>query len=1068
MRVFAVAVVVCGSFLAAGTAQAQCDTTDADGNGIPDVCPPGSNYIEGTDFADVINGTGGDDCIFGFGGTDVISARGGADYICGGDGGDLIFGGGGSDEIFGEGGDDIISGGGGSDAINGGDGNDDLFGGGGSDTISGGDGDDDLFGGGGNDAMSGGLGDDNLDGGGGTNECVEEVPGTSERLDNCAEVTFASVSHFEVIRGRRGVVVTWETTNEIGVAAFRLWREDAGGSLSWVGEVVAAQDGSVRGGRYVVFDPRGSLGQSTYLLEERTMAGGRVRHGPYTRTARWVPEIEGLLEKDRTAGRLPHEVALVRFAPRTWDRGARFQRKGAEGSAQAEVVVSVEGLVEVSADDIASAIGVSADEVRLRLATGSLRLELEGTEIAWEATGDGGALRFIAFRPSSPFASRDRYLVSLTDGQRMESRDLQVLTGMPAHVHSTTARFEENVFPGITGNPDPREDFFFWHALVDASEVQVDVPLPGVVEDPSATLRVRLHGASEHPEQPFEVELRWGQDRLGAFSWSGRVSQEVEVSLDDVEIGATNSLTVAQLSEGEATSVVYLDSVEVDYTRTAAASPGITRFRGAADGLQSVPGFARDSVRLYDTTEPHRPIGYGEAVLESGTLAFAADPQRRFAAFAEEAVVAPDAVATRLPSSLRTSNHDAQYIIIAGSDLVEAAEELADHRRADGYRVIVVDIDDVYWEFADGVSDPAAVREFLSFAYENWLTTPTHAVLVGAGTFDYRDIMGMGGNLVPPMLAQTEGGLFPSDSTIGDVVDDDGVPEIAIGRLPVHDADGLRRAVAAIRHFEATHEDGAIAAVSDAAERRQFESASGWLVGRLPAERTHRIDLDELEFELARDALLSRWEQPLSWVTFVGHGGVDRLNKDGLLTSADVALLESSPADNAPMVVAFTCNLARFDIPGVIGLGQDLVERGLGAGVFAATGWSNHPDTDAFRTAWVAEAFASDSETVGDVVLAAHHAASGAPVEVHRVFALLGDPAVRLRAPKRVEVREPEPGDGSEPSGEPGSPRLDRPTTGSGCQIGARKRDSWAGTLAIVAFVVAVSRRRRASFRRNH
>lgn len=77
----------------------------------------GADYLEGTDFGDIINGSGGNDTIVGYG-SDL---------------GDVLSGGAGHDDI---------QGGGASDTLNGDDGNDTLTGGSGDDTIDGGDGDD--------------------------------------------------------------------------------------------------------------------------------------------------------------------------------------------------------------------------------------------------------------------------------------------------------------------------------------------------------------------------------------------------------------------------------------------------------------------------------------------------------------------------------------------------------------------------------------------------------------------------------------------------------------------------------------------------------------------------------------------------------------------------------------------------------------------------------------------------------------------------------------------------------------------------------------------------------------
>ncbi len=112
-----------------------CSTDDLDNDGIPDVCPPGSNYIAGTSNGDFLVAGSEVNCVFGFGGNDSIIAFGpGTSHICLGDGNDLFFGDFGTSAVFGENGNDSINGGVGDDYLDGGSGTNNLNGGGGIDT----------------------------------------------------------------------------------------------------------------------------------------------------------------------------------------------------------------------------------------------------------------------------------------------------------------------------------------------------------------------------------------------------------------------------------------------------------------------------------------------------------------------------------------------------------------------------------------------------------------------------------------------------------------------------------------------------------------------------------------------------------------------------------------------------------------------------------------------------------------------------------------------------------------------------------------------------------------------
>jgi hypothetical protein len=157
-----------------------CSLDDLDNDGIPDVCPPGSNYIAGTNGPDNIVGTNQADCIFGMGGPDIIDGVNGADHICGGSGNDLLSSGNSDDLLVGQ------------------------------------DGDDALDGGNGNDSLDGGPGVDTLDGASGSDICVEEVPGTSIRLTDCEQQYSDAVDisgAFEVIDTR--VPPVWQAVMDL-------------------------------------------------------------------------------------------------------------------------------------------------------------------------------------------------------------------------------------------------------------------------------------------------------------------------------------------------------------------------------------------------------------------------------------------------------------------------------------------------------------------------------------------------------------------------------------------------------------------------------------------------------------------------------------------------------------------------------------------------------------------------------------------------------------------------------------------------------------------------------------
>ena len=123
---------------------------------------PVDDTLNGSNYADWIDGFGGNDVLNGLNGDDFIFGREGDDTIDGGRGNDIIAGGIGNDMVNGGRGDDVLTGGADDDALNGDQGTDVLMGGTGNDTLNGGAGNDLLVGDQGDDIIIASQGADQI------------------------------------------------------------------------------------------------------------------------------------------------------------------------------------------------------------------------------------------------------------------------------------------------------------------------------------------------------------------------------------------------------------------------------------------------------------------------------------------------------------------------------------------------------------------------------------------------------------------------------------------------------------------------------------------------------------------------------------------------------------------------------------------------------------------------------------------------------------------------------------------------------------------------------------------
>jgi hypothetical protein len=300
--------------------------------------------------------------------------------------------------------------------------------------------------------------------------------------------------------------------------------------------------------------------------------------------------------------------------------------------------------------------------------------------------------------------------------------------------------------------------------------------------------------------------------------------------------------------------------------------------------------------------------------------------------------------------------------------------------------------------FNHGISNPYAVRDFLSHAYRKWRRPPRYVVLVGKGSLDYKDLDGLGGNLVPPLLVATKDGLYASDNRFADVEGDDGIPEMAIGRIPVLTNEELEDYLEKLRRTESVASDKVLLLADDPDRAGDFPADSDELSLLIPPwYEVEKIYLSEMELSIARQHLFDAMAEGAMLMNYIGHSGMDRFAAEQLLHSKDVEALTSS--GRLPVVAAFTCLAGRFEVPGFVSLGETLaVEPDAGAvAVWSPSGMSNNLEAKILNRAFFRAIFQEKIERLGDgIQRALQICGESESFKLQHVYNLLGDPAMKM------------------------------------------------------------------------
>lgn len=818
-------------------------------------------------------------------------------------------------------------------------------------------------------------------------------------------LTAVLVSSFDIaVRGGR-TTIEWKTASEAGTIGFNLYRVDAAGTLTRVNRsLLAANAGAPQGGRYRFVDAGNFEPSPSYLLEEMTANGRANRYGPFAANGRNSGDAPAVSDFDHT----PRTSAY---------RGTKSAVKPQKVAKPSAVAIGVRqtGIVSVSSADIATSLSTEPQAIEAKIRNGGLSLTSRGVQVAWTPSADGHSLLFFGEASDSIYANERFYRLSLDRGTTMSSVDVQT-----APAQSTTflasSDIEVDAFPATVVPLDPEGDYWFWDYVITGDPTDgaksFALDAPALASTSGASLQVRLQGAIDGITHRARVSVNGVA--VGESSWAGLTASVSDLSIPAFVLHeGANSVTVEGLADGTgALDVFYIDGFTLHYVRSTTPSQGRLEWTASVGSAVTAGPFV-GAPMLLDVTDRRRPV-----VLRTNAASTNASFVVPAAQASARTLFASDGGGLAAPSSLRSietpslqdPKNRADYVVIAPASLRTSAEALANLRARDGLETFVADLDQVYDEFSGSNPNPHAIHDFIA-ATRNWQRIPRYVVLAGTGTMDYRGLT-TGPGLVPPIMIRTDDGIFAADSQFTDL-DGDGLPDVAIGRIPVSTSAEFDAYIAKLDRSATAAARAPIVFSADAQDRgADFERSSALAEAPLVSRPETRIYLGVLG-DSARDAFLNAWRAGTPLVSWVGHGGVDVISNASLLTATDAPTLTTS--GQLPLFVAMTCTINRFELGDIESLGAALT-RAPNAGataVWSASGLSVHADAEQIERTFMQRAARTPDARIGDLVVQSL-AANPALRETGRLYLLLGDPAIRMALPGELQPTPGVPGAGRE------------------------------------------------------
>lgn len=369
----------------------------------------------------------------------------------------------------------------------------------------------------------------------------------------------------------------------------------------------------------------------------------------------------------------------------------------------------------------------------------------------------------------------------------------------------------------------------------------------------------------------------------------------------------------------------------------------------------------------------------------------------------------------------------AEMLVITHPKFIAQANEIAElHQVVDQMDVKVVDVKQIYNEFGGGTADITALRDFIRMVYLRSNQRLKYVLLFGDASYDYKDRIPANTNFVPTYQAAgstIETQSFVSDDYFGLMGSSEGasmagILDIGIGRFPVNNVADAQIMVDKVRHYLTKQDElsgqwrNNITFIGDDKDNNlhfdQAETLSRMVDTARANLNVSKIFLDAypritvpggFRYPDANKAFVKQIEEGALIINYTGHGGINGLSDERVFTISDINGLEN--INNMPFFITATCEFSRFDNPGFVSAGEQLLltSKGGGIGLMTTTRLAfAHSNFALNKKVYSAMFTRSDAsfKRLGDILRLSKNPTSSSVYN----FVLLGDPALKLVYPE--------------------------------------------------------------------
>lgn len=830
------------------------------------------------------------------------------------------------------------------------------------------------------------------------------TPGSS----NCAGTVPVTLASFAASRVGGEIHFSWSTVTETGNLGFNLYVEQGGQRVKINDQLILSHAMSTLEPQTYSFTA-GDLAGTTFYIEDVDMFARGTLNGPFTLGEAYgsAAQVEAI---DWTAVRAEQARTMTR--QETAEATPQRQAAGEDAApGPLTVRLSENGLYRMSYADL-----IAVDPAWEGAPTADIALLNRGAAVPIYVGSDddkvnaGDTIEFYGEALDTLYTKENVYTLTLDAAQaRRVAVDERAPRGRPAghyvEIHTTD---KNRAYATSAPIADP---WYELYVVAQGSPVARTFPLEvdaHAAQAGGALLRLEVWGANDDPlpnDHHFRVAVN--DVALGEAWFDGITGYTFEAPIPaGVLHDGENTLRVTVPGDsGAAVEYLVIDRYTVAYPRHFVAREDSLFFAASAPAFV-VRGFSGPEIVAYRLTQRGVTRLDGLTTAADGANGYTATlpGARRGAAYAVATVdsLKRPTITRARPTADITSGR-ADYLMISHPSFSDGLQELVAFHESQGLTVKVVDVRDVYAQFSDGIVAPEAIKAYLAYGAQQMGVR--YVLLVGGDTYDYHDYLGRGSISFVPTLYGATGpyvGHAPLDAKYADV-DDDNVPDLRLGRLPVRTRAELANAIDKTLRYATAAYGGTAVFAADAHDGSQSYTAdSDSFIAQLPPGwQIERVYLDEMPVAAAHDLLMARMNEGVALVNFTGHSGTTHWTWQGLLTAAHVKALSNA---EKPMVVAqYGCWNTYHVQPGYSTMAHNFV-LGENQGAAAVMGAATLTDAGAERLLGelINAHLGQPGVTLGAAMQMAKaelEAARPGLVDVQLGWTLLGDPALSLARP---------------------------------------------------------------------